>query len=67
MANISIECNGVTSKVMLDGEDISMKATSVTFTHIAGEVPAIQVTYLAGEARVIGSCINNISKIGFSR
>ncbi len=66
MVKITIECNGVTSKVLLNGKNISKEAAAVSFTHVAGEVPQVQLTYSVDEAKVVGSCVNNTAKqIGF--
>lgn len=57
-AKLSIETTGArTSKIILNGKDISKQCRKIAFTHEAGHPPAVQVDLYAEECtcRTLGS------------
>lgn len=57
-AKLSIETTGArTSKIILNGKDISKQCRKITFTHEAGKPPTVQVELYVEECtcRTLGS------------
>lgn len=57
-ANLSIETTGArTSKIILNGKDISKQCRKIVFTHEAGHPPTVQVDLYVEECtcRTLGS------------
>lgn len=53
LKDISIKTEkGNISKVFLDGEDISRQLHSVTYTHIAGNVPTVTLQFFCNNADI---------------
>lgn len=44
--------DAVDTTILMNGQDITENALSVTFKHIAGEVPTVTIEYLADECTV---------------
>lgn len=60
-AKIKIHSDGATSKVIVNGMDVSMCCMGVTFSHKGGEIPtatlrlAVDEAQIDGEVRVLGT------------
>lgn len=53
-ANLSIETTGArTSKIILNGTDISNQCRKITFTHEAGKIPTVSVELLVNDCNCL--------------
>lgn len=55
LVHVEIRSDGVTSSVLIDGVDYSMKATSITFRHEGGHTPVVLIEMPVGSIHVVGS------------
>jgi len=53
-ANLSIETTGArTSKIILNGTDISKQCRKIVFTHEAGKIPTVSVELLVNDCNCL--------------
>ena len=55
LVHVEIRSDGVTSSVLIDGMDYSMRASSITVHHEAGHVPVVRLELPIGSLSVTGS------------
>lgn len=56
MAKIEIKTEGIKSKILLDGMDISNVVTKYEFVHEGGRLPQMQVTLLSTDMSISSTC-----------
>ncbi len=60
-AHIEIRSNGITSSILIDGVDFSMKVSSITFQHRGGSLPVVRLEMPVDAVTVVGSSALRIS------
>ena len=54
LVHVEIRSDGITSSVLIDGVDYSMRASSITFHHEAGHIPVVRLELPIGSLSVTG-------------
>jgi hypothetical protein len=56
-ASVEIRCDGVTSSVLIDGQELSNKITAIHFQHKGGDYPKVYLEMPVASVPVVGTAI----------